>query len=56
MRKVHEFFCNMIAEIEGQLERNSCPWLQKQLQTKLDEVWEMKMIVSEFIDWDDNEE
>lgn len=56
MKKVHEFLCNMITELEIQLERNSCPWVGKLLQSKLEEVWEMRMIVSQSIDWDDNDE
>lgn len=56
MRKVHEFFCNMIAELNNEIPNINCPEKLGELITKLDEAWELRMIVSQSIDWDDNDE
>jgi hypothetical protein len=50
MKKVHEFFCNLIVELNVEL-ANADSFDEEDLNLKLKEAWELRMLVSEYIDW-----
>ena len=56
MKAVHKWIYKQIQELEKQLERNSCEKEKEQLETKLEEAWEMFVEVSNNMDWDDYKE
>jgi hypothetical protein len=56
MKAVHKWIYSQILQLEKQLERNSCEKEKEQLETKLEEAWEMFVIVSNNMDWDDYKE
>ena len=56
MKAVHKWIYSQILQHEKQLERNSCEKEKEQLETKLEEAWEMFVIVSNNMDWDDYKE
>ena len=53
MKKVYYFFCKLIAEINEELS-NSDSCEREELDIKLKEATKMWLIVSEYIDWDDD--
>lgn len=55
MRKVHLWFRNHIAELNEEM-ANADSFEKEEIRLKLVEAWKMQVIVSDFIDWDDNEE
>ena len=56
MRKIHLFFCNLIAEINEELANTNSSFEREVLSLKLKEAWEMRLLSSEFIDWDSEDE
>lgn len=54
MRKVHDFFCKLIAELNTEMTSNDHPE-KNEIISKLDEAWEMRIILSQLIDWDNEE-
>lgn len=56
MKSVHRWIFNQIEQLERQLERCDLEFSKNVLQDKLEEAWEMLKIVSQSIDWDDNDE
>ena len=55
MKKIHSFFCNLIAEINEELANTNSSEKEK-LNLKLKEAWDLRLLVSEHIDWDSDEE
>jgi len=56
MKAVHKWIYSQIQQMEKQIERCNCPWEKEQLQTKLEEAWEMFVVVSNNMDWNDYKE
>jgi len=53
MKKIHEFFCNLIVELNVEL-ANADSFDEEDLNLKLKEAWELRMLISEYINWDED--
>lgn len=54
MKKVHLWFQNHISKLNEEL-ANADSSQKEEIRVELNEAWEMLLLISEFIDWDEEE-